>query len=104
MGFMFLVFIYMGFSSFKAGKELMARAEKEDELINRAKEYMGQEITADRIDARLSEGLSDEDTEQLYFARIEIMRKSFKAAFPEMDEALAEKLMDDRYTEIYEEA
>lgn len=101
MGFLFLVFIITGIMSFTKVKDILAQASEDEDLSARAKKFMEETLTKETVDG--AAGKSGEvSEEESYFKRTEYMGGVLKAKFPNMEEALREKLIEERYSELYE--
>ena len=109
MGVLFAVFIVMGISSLKSYKKQLALADAEDETISAVKAYLAEALDRERLEREAGEHLPEGSElgeltgEQAYFPRMEVIRKSLRQQFPELEEALLDKLADDHYTELYED-
>lgn len=111
MSVMFIIFIASGIMALSAQKKLLALADQEDELISRVKEFLDSSVSAKTVDARLggevSEAGSDEEGDgaapQIYFRRMEVIRRELTTAFPELESSLMEKLADEHYTGLFGE-
>ncbi len=109
MGIMFVIFVVMGFMAFAAQKKLMTLADEEEQLIENAKRFLEDELSADYID-RHSGGIANDDEDDqedmqagIYFRRMEVIRGRLSEGFPDMDRALCEKLCDEYYSGLYGE-
>ncbi len=101
MLFMFVVFIISGIVSFAQIKTIIIEAEEADDLIAKVKEFMDSYFTVEKLAQDVVCSGSDTDEEK-YFKRADYMTRVLIRKFPEMDEALREKLLDDKYGELYE--
>ena len=110
MGVLFIAFIAMGISSGKSYKRSLALALEEEKLIEAAQEYLRASLTKEKVEEGAAMRIPSEmelggmSRDEAYFPRLEVIRSALKERFPEMEEPLREKLADDRYTELYEEA
>lgn len=104
MFLLFLIFVVVGFATFTKVGDILEQAEEEEELIRKAKNVMEITLTREIID----EAVSPKDPsvkaseEELYFKRVDYMESVLQETYPEMDPALLEKLLDERYSELYE--
>ncbi len=107
MGFLFLVFLVMGFNSIKMYKSYLTVADNENNLIKDINAFLEQNLTKEQIDASLnipSNAQMEEDMmAQLYFVRMEYIKKRMLEHFADLDLPLAEKMSDDWYCKQYDE-
>lgn len=99
---MFLAFIISGILSFAQIKSIIQEAEADDDAMKRVKNFMDEHLTVERIAKDVVIGRSDTEEEQ-YFKRTEYMTRILIQNFPELEHALIETLIDERYTELYED-
>lgn len=98
---MFIVFIISGIASFAQIKTIILEAEADDDLISRVNQFFDEYLTIEKIAKEVVCGKNDTE-EELYFKRTEYMTRILLQKFPEMDESLREKIIDDKYGEMYE--
>ncbi len=105
MGFMFLVFLVMGFHSIKMYKTYLGVASKENSLIDEINAFLDAMPGTD-VDVQLGissvDATDDAAQAQLYFVRMEYVKKKLFETFPELDMPLADKLADDWYNKQYD--
>ena len=105
MGFMFLVFLIMGFNAIKMYKTYVGVASKENSLIDDINEFLEANLTKEQIDTTLhisDEGADDAAQARLYFTRVEFIKRQLFEAFPDLDMPLADKMADDWYSKQYD--
>lgn len=102
MGVLFLIFIITGVMSLIKIKSILGQAEEEEDLVEKAKALMAEKLTKEAVD-RAAGGRTKGEGEEVYFRRAEYMEAVLKEAFPDMEETLREKLIDERYSELYED-
>lgn len=106
MGFMFVVFLIMGFNSIKMYKTYVGVASKENTLIDDINAFLEANLTKDQIDATLhiSQAAASDDAAQaqLYFTRVEFIKRQLFEAFPDLDMPLADKMADDWYSKQFD--
>lgn len=102
MGFLFIVFIISGIMSFAKVKTILGQAKEDEDLTKKAETFMAEKLTKEAVD-RAAGVTGDGGGEELYFRRAEYMEAVLKEAFPDMEETLREKLIDERYSELYED-
>lgn len=101
MVFLFLIFIITGVMSFLKVKDILSQASEDEDLSSRAKKFMEEMLTKETVDK--AAGKSGEiSEEEIYFKRAEYMGNVLKNEFPDMEETLREKLIEERYSELYE--
>ncbi len=106
MGFMFVVFLIMGFNSIKMYKTYVGVASKENTLIDDINTFLEANLTKEQIDATLhiSDAAASDDAAQaqLYFTRVEFIKRQLFEAFPDLDMPLADKMADDWYSKQFD--
>ena len=100
MGCMFVLFLVLGVTSRNSYKKLKAQAGEEEDLKAELKKYLKEKIQVDSFDAELKE--DDPTMEILYFRRNEKMNALIKEAYPTLDAAFAEYIIEETYPEIFE--
>lgn len=98
---MFIVFIIAGIVSFAQIKTIILEAEADDDLISRVNQFFDEYLTVEKLAKEVVCGKKDTE-EELYFKRTEYMTRVLLQKFPEMNESLREKIIDDKYGEMYE--
>lgn len=98
---MFIVFIIAGIVSFAQIKTIILEAEADDDLISRVNQFFDEYLTVEKLAKEVVCGKNDTE-EELYFKRTEYMTRVLLQKFPEMNESLREKIIDDKYGEMYE--
>ena len=99
MGALFVVFIAVGIMSFTKIKTIIGQAEVDEDMTAKVKAFMEEKLTKTILDKIASGGVEEE----LFFQRAEYMEREIKKEFPDIDDALCEKLIDERYSELYED-
>ena len=98
---MFIVFIIAGIVSFAQIKTIILEAEADDNLISRVNQFFDEYLTVEKLAKEVVCDKNDTE-EELYFKRTEYMTRVLLQKFPEMNESLREKIIDDKYGEMYE--
>lgn len=98
---MFIVFIIAGIVSFAQIKSIILEAEADDDLISRVNQFFDEYLTVEKLAKEVVCGKKDTE-EELYFKRTEYMTRVLLQKFPDMNESLREKIIDDKYGEMYE--
>lgn len=101
MGALFVVFIIMGISSFKASKRYEKEAETENDLTDRIKEWVRANMNADAIKEQVS---FDEDTaeEIKYFKYFTVLTDAVKQEFGALNASYLESVCEELYSELFE--
>lgn len=99
MGALFIVFIVVGLMSFTKIKSIIGQAEADEDMSAKVKALMEEKLTKAILDKIASGGAEEE----LFFQRAEYMEREIKKEFPDIDDAFCEKLIDERYSELYED-
>ncbi len=102
MGLMFLVFIIMGFSSFKSSKKFEVEAKSEDDLTDKIKSWTLENVTKEVI-IRKAALPADMPEEVKYFRYFDMLKNTILAEFGEMNGSYLESLCEELYSEIFEE-
>jgi hypothetical protein len=101
MGALFLFFIVTGITSFRSSKRLEKEAVDEDDLTDKIKSWVKENVTADSI----KEGVYfEEDTpeEMKYFKYSEILKSRIGEKFGYINAAYLDSLCDEIYSELFE--
>lgn len=98
---MFIVFIIAGIVSFVQIKTIILEAEADDDLISRVNQFFDEYLTVEKLAKEVVCDKNDTE-EELYFKRTGYMTRVLLQKFPEMNESLREKIIDDKYGEMYE--
>lgn len=101
MGLLFLIFLITGIMSYAKVKEILAQALKDEDIFSKAGKFMDEMLTKEAVDRAVGKS-GDVSEEEIYFKRAEYMGNVLKDEFPDMEEALCEKLIEERYYELYE--
>ncbi len=104
MFLLFLIFVITGFVTFTKVGEILEEADKEEDFIRKVKNVMEIILTKEIIEQAVASSNSAVavSEEELYFKRIDYMETVLKEKYPDMDSDLFEKLLDERYCELYE--
>lgn len=102
MGVLFLIFIVTGIMSFTRVKHILSQAVQDEDLTAKVQKFMGEKLTKEAIDRAMPRG-GNGGEEEIYFKRAEYMDSVLKNEFPDMEESLREKLIEERYSELYED-
>ncbi len=105
MGFMFVVFLIMGFNAIKMYKTYVGVASKENSLIDDINAFLEENLKKEQVDTTLhisDDNVDDAAQARLYFTRIEFIKRQLFEAFPDLDMPLADKMADDWYSKQYD--
>lgn len=101
MGVLFLLFIIMGIISLRNSKIFKKKAGKENNLTIEIKKWCTSNLKEEEIDSLL--GLAEEQEELKYFQRFDYVKKAIQKQFVNLDEAYLDRLVEEVYTEIFQE-
>lgn len=101
MGVLFILFIVMGIVSMKNSKILKRKASKENNLTQQIKKWCVENIKIDQVDEQLD--IKGQPEELKYFQRFDFMKKKIQNQFVNLDEGYLERLVEEVYSEIFEE-
>ncbi len=100
MGILFLSFLIVGFRSNFKLSGLKAQAQKEQEDMNSAKEWLFAQAQAQSIDAENNIHESD-DLQQKYFLRSNYIKRMLKQQFPDYEDDFLDYLTEEFYEEMF---
>ena len=100
MTFLFAVFLVMGILSFKRAKLVFQEAEREKEKKKDIKNWFLTSYDAKTLDDILS---SDSEGNDLYYERIDLIKDKICERFMDVEDALMSELLEEIYTELFEE-
>lgn len=104
MFLLFLIFVITGFVTFTKVREILEEADKEENFIKEVENVMEAILTRENIEQAVAsnDSAATMSEEELYFKRFDYMETVLKEKYPDMDSDLFEKLLDERYCELYE--
>lgn len=102
MGTLFLLFFVMGVVSMRNANVFAKSADKENNLTLQIKKWCLDNIRKDETDRDL-DFAADTSEELKYFARFERVKAIIKSQFMNLDEAYLDRLIDEIYSEIFED-
>ena len=82
-------------------KELSSLASEEDEMLENVKKFINENLTREIIDSKVKTDKSFDETD-LYYARARYIEDVLRKEYPDMENALREKLIEEKYSELYE--
>ena len=100
MGAMFVIFLVLGVTSRNSYKKLKEQAGTEKDRKAELKAYLKDNIVLESFDADITE--DEPAMESLYFRRNEKMKEMIKEAYPDLDAAFVEYIIEETYPEIFE--
>ncbi len=96
---LFFLFLIFAVYSFRSAMKMLDDISREDSLEKRIRKWAEEHLTAEE----LSEGIEEDTPEEMrYFLISEAIRERLMPAFPEVDDAYAEKLTEDFYNELFQ--
>lgn len=93
---LFAIFVFVGFNSFKNASKIKVMANLEQNQINDLNKYIEDAITSE-----IFKDIETESEEELYFKRTEIIKNTILSQFPDLEESLLEKVVDDTYDKLF---
>ncbi len=99
MSLLFLMFLVMGVRSLKKARTVSEDAERETDKKEEIKRWFLDTYDKETIDR---EANPDEDDNDLYFDRVEVMRHKISDRFMEVEESLMSQLIEELYTELFD--
>lgn len=105
MSALFILFIVMGVMSMKSYRLFAKKAESENSLKDTIEKWSLENLSAKKLDEKLSEGQdSDVTEEEKYFKRTTLMKEMIQKQFMNLDEAFLDSFVDEIYEDIFEES
>lgn len=95
---MFFLFLLIAVISFRNAMAMLDDISKEEDLESRVRKWAAENLNAEELASGLEENTPDE---MRFFLISEAVRERLMSAFPEVDDAFAEKLVEDFYNEHY---
>lgn len=100
MGTMFLVFLVVGIRSFRQLKSITNAADAEEDLLTEVLAWFPYNYKAADIDENID---TMQTEEMLYFARYEKMRQLLSAQYSDIEDTLADHIIETLYAQIFNE-
>ena len=101
MGVLFIIFIVVGISSFKSSKIYSEEAKAEDDLTDRIKKWVRENLTVEDIKASVDD-VDDLPDEMKYFRYFEILKSNIVHEFGNVDASYLESICEELYSELFE--
>lgn len=95
---MFFLFLIFAVVSFRSAMKMLDEISREDDLETRIRKWAAEHLNAEELSAGIE---ADTPEEMRYFLISEAIRERLMPAFPEVDDAYAEKLTEDFYNELF---
>ncbi len=99
MSLLFLMFLVMGVRSLKKARTVSEDAERETDKKEEIKRWFLETYDKETID---KEANPDEDDNDLYFDRVEVMRHKISDRFMDVEESLMSQLIEELYTGLFD--
>lgn len=96
---LFFLFLVFAVYSFRSAMKMLDDISREDSLEDRIRKWAADHLTAEELSAGID---ADTPEEMRYFLISEAIRERLMPAFPEVDDAYAEKLTEDFYNELFQ--
>lgn len=100
MGFLFVVFVFMGIASRKSYANLKSQASSDKNTKENVINYLKENVNPDEFDKDLTD--DDPSMEILYFRRMEKLKAMVFAYEQGIDASFAEYILEEVYPEIFE--
>lgn len=99
MGGFFALLFGSGIVSLNSSKKMSLKSNEEDSLTKEAKEWANQTFTVENLDRVIK---YNGDSNQMYFIRIDFMKRTMMQKFPKLPESFVDKFVEDKYEELYD--
>lgn len=101
MALLFGIFIIVGISSYRSYRNCAKDAVVEERLRDEVKKWCLENLTGETVDAEL---FQNETTEEMkYFKRMDKMKGMISDTFLNLEDGFLESILEELYTEIFEE-
>ena len=100
MGAMFLFFVIFGFFSLRTSRRIALGADEEKAYILKVEEMIRNTLPRELLEESV---LLEDTEEEKYFKRMEQIKNIITTQYPEIEEALLEKIAEEYYCELYGE-
>ncbi|MDD6733625.1 MAG: hypothetical protein PUE21_03690 [Lachnospiraceae bacterium] len=99
MGGFFSLLFGSGIVSLNSSKKMSMKSNEEDSLTKEAKEWANQTFTVENLERVIK---YNGDANQMYFIRIDFMKRTMMQKFPKLPESFVDKFIEDKYEELYD--
>jgi hypothetical protein len=104
MTLVFLIFLAIGVKTLDDARKLSAMADKEDDDTKKIRDWFHETYDREKIDrAVFWSGEEDRGIEEDYFKRYQYIKSVICERYEMIDPDFAEKLIEDLYSELYED-
>jgi len=103
MGALCVLFVVMGFVSFKKSKEYASQAELEGDRESNVINWFKENYPADKIDEVLGQDLFELSIEELYFKRFSVIKQLLYVNFPDTGMQFQDHMADEVYENLFGE-
>ena len=100
MGAMFLFFVIFGIISLRTSRRIALGADEEQQYILKVEEMIRTSVQRESLEESV---LPEDSEEEKYFKRMEQIKNKITTQYPEIEEALLEKIAEEYYCELYGE-
>lgn len=101
MGVLFVIFIIVGISSFKSSKMYAEEAKAEDDLTDKIKIWVRENLSADEIKS-IAGNIDELPDEMKYFRYFAILKDNVKHEFGNVNASYLESICEELYSELFE--
>lgn len=99
MGGFFSLLFGSGIVSLNSSKKMSMKSNEEDSLTKEAKEWANQTFSVENLERVIK---YNGDSNQMYFIRIDFMKRTMMQKFPKLPESFVDKFIEDKYEELYD--
>jgi hypothetical protein len=97
----FILFISIGLRSYQSAKQTKRKAQLENDMIKEVTDWFSMNYDRNKIDSFLTQE-KDEDSQELYFDRAQVIRTLILKRQEILDETLLDRLVENFYSSLYE--
>lgn len=96
----FVLFLVMGALSFKSANIFAEKEKKDNTLMEAVEAWCLENLKSEEIDEAIATQVESEDSEVLYFARYEYIKKRINNQFMNLDQGLLDRFMDEKLYDL----
>lgn len=96
MGSLFIVFLYIGISSYSKAKKVATEIEEENRVTDSINQWLKQNVTKELLESYVN---PDDSTEVRFFHKLEKMKEMVNEHFGELNDSYLDRLAEEFYNE-----